>query len=129
MMEKPQRDQGNARRIAKLAYPYPGCCLCGQTVGIELAHLDFNPANNDADNLTWLCRHHHWMFDIGLFSLKALKLQRAYWQTTKGKRTNAYMKDAGRKAAQTRATKGIGRDMALKAHATRRARRPPAGTV
>lgn len=119
---KLRRDQGNARRIAKLAYPHPGCCLCGQTVGIELAHLDYNPTNDDADNLAWLCRHHHWMFDIGLFSLKALKLQRAFWQATKGKRTNAYMKDAGSKAAQTRAEKGIGREIALKAVATRRSR-------
>lgn len=68
------------------------------------------------------------MFDIGLFSLKAIKLQRAFGQTTKGKMTNAYMKDAGRKAAQTRATNGIGHEIALKAVATRRARagRPPA---
>ena len=34
----------------------------------------------------------------------------------------ARMKDAGRKAALTRAEKGIGRTMALKAAATRRAR-------
>jgi hypothetical protein len=39
---KPQRIQMEAHRVAKLAYPYPGCCLCGQTVGIELAHLAHN---------------------------------------------------------------------------------------
>ena len=121
-MTKVQRHQINARRVATLSYPYPGCCLCGQTVGLELAHLDHNSTNDDPDNLAWLCRHHHWMYDIGLFSLEALKLQRGFWQTAKGKRTNAYMKDAGRKAAQTRAAKGIGREIALKAHATRRAR-------
>jgi hypothetical protein len=87
--------------------------------------LDHNSANNHPDNLALLCRHHHWMFDVGLFSIEALKLQRAYWQSAKGKRTNAYMKDAGRKAAATRAQKGIGREMALKAVATRRAHRPP----
>jgi hypothetical protein len=69
------------------------------------------------------------MFDVGLFRIEALKLQRTYWQLIKGKQNNAYMKDAGRKAAATRAQKGIGREMALKAHATRRARlaanRPP----
>jgi hypothetical protein len=62
------------------------------------------------------------MFDIGLFNVKALKLQRTYWQQVKGKQNNAYMKDAGRKAAATRARKGIGREAALKAVATRQAR-------
>jgi hypothetical protein len=103
----------------------PGCCLSGQAVGLELAHLDHDSVNNDPANLAWLCRHHHWMFDVGLFSLEALKLQRAFWQTTKGKRTNAYMKDAGRKAAETRAAKGIGRAMALKAVETRPLATPP----
>jgi len=41
--------------------------------------------------------------------LEAVKLQRAHWEATKGKPTNAFMKDAGRKAAATRAEKGIGR--------------------
>jgi hypothetical protein len=39
----------------------------------------------------------------GLFSLAALKAQRAHWQEMKGKRTNAFLKDAGKKAAATRA--------------------------
>jgi hypothetical protein len=91
-------------------------------VGVELAHLDHNSLNNDPDNLAWLCRHHHWMFDIGLLSTKAVRIQRAFWQATKGRPTNPFMKDAGRKAAATRARKGIGRRIALKASATRRAR-------
>jgi len=66
---------------------------------------------------------------IGLFSIKAVKLQRDYWQAARGKRTNAYMKDAGRKAALTRAEKGIGREMALKAGATRRAHSRAASQV
>jgi hypothetical protein len=118
---EPKRNQAEARRVARHHYSYPGCCLCGQTVGEQIAHLDHNPANNHPDNLARLCHHHHWMFDIGLFSLDAIKLQRAHWEATKGKPTNAFMKDAGRKAAATRAEKGIGRDMALKAVATRRA--------
>ena len=115
---KQTRNQAEAKRIAKLAYPYPGCCLCGQTVGLNLAHLDHRAENNHPDNLAWLCRHHRWMFDIGLFSVKALKLQRPHWQTTKGVQTNAFMKDAGKKAAATRALKGIGSKMTLKAVAT-----------
>jgi hypothetical protein len=117
-----KRNQTEARRVAKLAYPHPGCCLCGQTVGVELAHLDHSSTNNYPDNLAWLCRHHHWMYDIGLFSCGALKAQREFWQAAKGERTNAYMKDAGRKAALTRAAKGIGRQIALSAAATRRNR-------
>jgi hypothetical protein len=60
---------------------------------------------------------------VGLLK-NAVKLQRAHWESVKGKPTNAYMKDAGRKAAATRAAKGIGRDNALKAVATRRANGP-----
>ncbi|MBR0868487.1 HNH endonuclease [Bradyrhizobium diazoefficiens] len=121
---KKSRNQSEARRIAELAYPYPGCCLCGQTVGRELAHLDHEASNNDPDNLAWLCNHHHWMYDAGLFSLAALKLQRSHWQDRKGERTNAYMKDAGKKAAATRAANAIKKrrsDAARKAVATRRA--------
>lgn len=120
-----KRDQTLARRVARAAYPYPGCCLCGQTVGVEIAHLDHNSANNEPDNLAWLCRHHHWLYDVGLFSIEALKLQRAFWQAAKGNRTNEYMKDAGQKAALTRAKLGIGHQIALKAVATRRARAAP----
>ena len=114
-----RRNQTEARRIARLAYPYPGCCLCGQTVGEQIAHLDHDAGNNDPDNLALLCHHHHWMFDIGLFSLTALKAQRAHWQAMEGKCTNPFMKDAGKKAAATRAAKGIGHEMARKAVATR----------
>ncbi|TYO67086.1 hypothetical protein FXV83_07730 [Bradyrhizobium hipponense] len=120
-MTDKKRNQPEARRVAKEAYPYRGCCLCGQTVGEELAHLDHEASNNDPDNLAWLCNHHHWMYDVGLFSVTALKVQRAHWQEVKGKRINAYMKDAGKKAAATRAAKGIGSEMARKASATRRA--------
>jgi hypothetical protein len=124
MSSEGKRDQADARRVARLAYPYPGCCLCGLTLGVELAHLHHRSTNNDPDNLAWLCRHHHRMYDVGLFSSEALKLQRSFWQGARGKQTNVYMKDAGKKAAATRAKRGIGRDMALKAVATRRARAP-----
>ncbi|WP_369719752.1 hypothetical protein AB8Z38_21075 [Bradyrhizobium sp. LLZ17] len=64
------------------------------------------------------------MYDVGLFSIDALKLQRAHWQETKGKRTNAFMKDAGKKAAATRAANAAAKlrsEAARKAVATRRA--------
>ncbi|WP_271518710.1 hypothetical protein [Bradyrhizobium sp. CCBAU 53380] len=53
-MTEKKRNQSEARRIADLTYPYPGCCLCGQTVGKGLAHLDHEASNNDPDNLAWL---------------------------------------------------------------------------
>lgn len=123
-MTEKKRNQPEARRIAKLAYPYPGCCLCGQTVGEELAHLDHEASNNDPGNLARLCNHHHWMYDVGLFSLAALKVQRTHWQEAKGKRTNAFMKDAGKKAAAARAANAAAKlrsEAARKAVATRRA--------
>ncbi|MCK1677754.1 HNH endonuclease [Bradyrhizobium sp. 150] len=131
-MIKRVRNQNEARQIAKAAYPYPGCCLCGQTIGQELAHLDHEASNNDPENLAWLCNHHHWMYDVGLFSLAALKVQRAHWQEMKGKRTNAFMKDAGKKAAVTRAANAAAKlrsEVARKAVATRRANALKAGNV
>ncbi|WP_212255656.1 HNH endonuclease [Bradyrhizobium liaoningense] len=124
MMTEKRRNQSEARRIAKIAYPHPGCCLCGQTMGEELAHLDHEASNNDPDNLAWLCNHHHWMYDAGLFSPAALKVQRAYWQEMKGRRTNPFMKDAGKKAAAKRAANAAARlrsEAAHKAVAARRA--------
>lgn len=123
-MAEKKRNQSEARRIAKIAYPHPGCCLCGQTIGEELAHLDHEASNNDPDNLARLCNHHHWMYDVGLFSSAALKLQRAHWQEMEGKRTNPFMKDAGKKAAATRAANASAKlrsEAAHKAAATRRA--------
>src|SRR5258706_8026318 len=116
---EPKRNQAEARRVARHHYSYPGCCLCGQTVGEQIAHLDQNPANNHPDNLARLCHHHHWMFDIGLFSLDAIKLQRAHWEATKGKPTNAFMKDPGRNARPTRAKNGTDRELAPMALALR----------
>ncbi len=129
MARKPEakRNSSLAHRIAKEAYPYSGgaggCCLCGQTVGVDLAHLDHDAANNEADNLAYLCRQHHWLFDIGLFSLKALKLQRAHWERLKGKPTNIFMGDAGIRALETRRKHEAElRRRARKAARTRRAR-------
>jgi len=77
--------------------------LCGQTIGQELAYLDHEASNKDPETLAWLCNHHHWTYDVGLFSLAALKVQRALTEDMKGKRTNAFMKDAEKKIAVTRA--------------------------
>jgi len=55
-MEPETATQYTQIHCGSLAYPFSGCCLCGQTLGIELAHLDHNSTNNDADNLAWLLR-------------------------------------------------------------------------
>ncbi|WP_152103419.1 MULTISPECIES: hypothetical protein [unclassified Bradyrhizobium] len=67
---------------------------------------------------------------VGLFSLAALKAQPAHGQEVKGKRTNAYMKDAGKKAAVTRAANAAAKlrsEAARKAVATLRANALRAG--
>ena len=66
-----RRSQGEARRTARTAYPYPGCCICDNR-HVELAHLDHNPSNNDPDNLAWLCPTDHFRFDRGLIPSTAL---------------------------------------------------------
>jgi hypothetical protein len=115
-----KRNQSEARRIAKAAYPHPGCCVCDNQ-HVVLAHLDHDPANNAPDNLAWLCPTDHHRFDRGLIPLDGLKSFRAHQQHVRGKQTTLYMKDAGVRAAATRAAKGIGREAALKAVATRKA--------
>jgi hypothetical protein len=102
----------NDLEVARAAYPYPGCCICDNR-HVELAHLDHDGSNNDSDNLAWLCPTDHHRFDRGLIPLKGLKIFRAHQQRIKGKRTTLYMKDAGIKAAATRAARGIGRATAL----------------
>ena len=120
---KQNRNQSEARRIARAAYPYPGCCICDNR-HVVLAHLDHNASNNDPDNLAWLCPTDHHRYDRGLIPLEGLKLLREHQQRVQGKQTTLYMKDAGAKAAATRAAKGIASESARKAVATRRARQP-----
>ena len=120
-MTSPGRKQSEARRIAKDAYPFKCCVVCGVTLDtmLDLAHLDQNAANNDPDNLAWLCKTHHWMYDAGLYPIDAIKMLRAHWQVTKGEPDHsARMKDAGAKAARTRKLKAAGK----KAAETRRRR-------
>jgi hypothetical protein len=57
------------------------CCLCwgllgdyGQKKG-QIAHLDHNPANNDIDNLAFLCLDHHDKYDSSTRQSKNYTIQ------------------------------------------------------
>ena len=117
------RNQGEARRVANEKYPFRCCVICGLQVStcLDLAHLDQNAGNNDPDNLVFLCKTHHWMYDCGFYPVEAIKLLRAHWQTTKSTPDHKpRMKDAGAKAAISRRRSASAR----KAWATRRAAAP-----
>ena len=110
-----KRNQAEARRVAQDAYPYKCCCICGLrlTTALDLAHLDHNAGNNDPENLAWLCKTHHWMYDTLLYPPEVIRLLRAHWQLTRGKPDHsARMKDAGAKAARTRKLRAAGRKAA-----------------
>ena len=104
-MAEIKRNPTEAKRVIREAYPYKVCTVCGTTLAaaLDIAHLNHDPSNNDPDNLAWLCKTHHWMFDCDLYPLEAIKLMRDRWQVTKGRPDHSgRMKDAGKKAAATR---------------------------
>jgi len=109
---RPPRNQTEARRVARVAYPYRCCVVCGIAIDtcITIAHLDQNAGNNLADNLAYLCQTHHWMFDAGLFPVEAIQLLRTHWQKTMGVPDHKpRMKTAGADAARTRKRKEAAR--------------------
>ena len=109
---RPPRNQTEARRVARVAYPYRCCVVCGIAIDtcITIAHLDQNAGNNLADNLAYLCQTHHWMFDAGLFPVEAIQLLRSHWQKTMGVPDHKpRMKTAGADAARTRKRKEAAR--------------------
>jgi hypothetical protein len=99
------RNQGQARKVAAVHYPFRCCVVCGLQLpaSLTIAHLDHNAGNNDPDNIAYLCGTHHWMYDAGLYPKDAIRLLRAHWQTTAGNPDDKpRMKDAGIKAARAR---------------------------
>lgn len=98
-----RRNSVEARKVAKAAYGFRCCVICGVQMDavLELAHLDQHAGNNDPDNLAWFCGTHHRMYDCGLYPEAAIKLLRARWQETKGVPDHKpRMKDAGGKGRQ-----------------------------
>ena len=118
----PKRRGAHARKVAGEAYPYRCCVVCGTIIEtvLDVAHLDNDPSNDDADNLAFLCKTHHWMYDVGLYPTHAIKLLRSHWQKTQGEPDHSIrMKDAGRKSGTTRRRSAA----AKKAWRTRRSSR------
>ena len=121
------RNQADARRSIKAKFPFACCAICGLQIAtcLQVAHLDHNAANNEADNLAYLCPTHHWMYDATLYPRDAIKLLRAHWQERKEKPDHsARMKDAGPKAAQKRRENAAAERRSAAAHkavVTRRA--------
>ncbi len=116
-----RRNSTEAYRAAAAAYPFKCCVVCGLQIAaaLDVAHLDHDPANNNPDNLAYLCRTHHWMVDAGLYPTEAIVILREHWQKNRDTPNHmARMKDAGPKAALTRKRK----EAARKAVATRRSK-------
>jgi len=98
----------------------PICAYCGFGIRdvLEVAHIDGDRNNNDADNLVILCPTCHKMLDIDIIPAEAIRAAR---ERTKGVEvcTNRVevdwakrMKDAGRKAARTRKRRAAGKKAA-----------------
>jgi hypothetical protein len=77
------------------------CAHCGFGIKdvLEVAHIDGNRANNAPSNLVILCPNCHKMHDLDLISTATIIVMR---DRPKAVRWSKRMKDAGRKAAQSR---------------------------
>jgi hypothetical protein len=91
----------NYRKLAFKNYPAL-CAHCGFGIKdvLEVAHIDCNRANNDPSNLVILCPNCHKMHDLDLISTETIKEMR---DRPKVVVWSKRMKDAGRKAALSRA--------------------------
>lgn len=100
-----RRMQAVAIKTLREHYPFKCCVICGLQLetALDAAHLDQNAGNNLPDNLAWLCKTHHWMYDAQLYTITVIKEMRARWQLTLGRPDHtARMKGAGARAAGTR---------------------------
>ena len=101
-----------AKRVKyrKLAFGhYPSVCAhCGFGIPdvLEVAHIDGNRSNNAITNLVILCPNCHKMHDLDLISTPTIIEMR---DRPKEVRWAKRMKDAGRKAADTRKRRLAGR--------------------
>ena len=98
------------RKIAFDTYEHM-CAVCGFGIEdvLEVAHMDGNRKNNDADNLAILCPNCHKMLDIDIFPTETVKMLR---DRPKKIDWSKRMKDAGKKAALTRKRRAAGKKAA-----------------
>jgi len=91
----------NYRKLAFQKYP-PVCVHCGFGIKeiLEVAHLDGNRSNNAVKNLAILCPNSHKMHDVGLIATETIIQMR---DNPPKVNWSKRMKDAGRKAAVSRA--------------------------
>ena len=91
----------NYRKLAFTNYPAL-CAHCGFGIKdvLEVAHIDCNRANNKVSNLIILCPNCHEMHDLDLISTETIMTMR---DRPKVVVWSKRMKDAGRKAAVSRA--------------------------
>ena len=103
----------NYRKLAFSHYPQV-CAHCGFGIPdvMEVAHIDGNRSNNAASNLVILCPNCHKMHDLDLISTPTIIEMRDRPKVVLWAKR---MKDAGRKAADTRKRRMAG----IKAAATR----------
>lgn len=99
------------------------CAHCGFGLPdiLEVAHLDCQRQNNEVSNLVLLCPTCHKMFDLDLISTETMLQMRDRPRIV---RWSKRMKDAGKKAAESRKRRHLAkrrkrRLAALKAAATR----------
>jgi len=90
----------NYRKLAFEHYPKL-CAHCGFGIAdvLEVAHIDCNRANNAVSNLVILCPNCHKMHDLDLISTETIIQMRDRPKVVVWAKR---MKDAGRKAAESR---------------------------
>ena len=118
----PISQQGGPKRFnyRKLAFAtYPALCAhCGFGIKdvLEVAHIDGNRGNNDPANLVILCPNCHKMHDLDLISTPTIIHMRDRPKVVVWAKR---MKDAGKKAAESRRNSRKWHLAGLKAAATR----------
>lgn len=106
-LTKPKRV--NYRKVAFNHYHASVYCVhCGFGIVevLEVAHLDGNRKNNAPDNLAILCPTCHKMHDLDIISTETIREMRDRPRVV---RWSKRMKDAGRKAAESRRKSAVAR--------------------
>jgi len=99
------KNRVNYRKLAFDYYPAV-CAYCGHGIRdvLEVAHIDCDRSNNEITNLVILCPNCHKMHDLDLISTETIIHMR---DSPKVVNWRKRMKDAGRKAAETRRLKAV----------------------